>query len=737
LHGVSNALNGCSASLPGNAQAKISVLNRSGSQQTLTLHGVLGVAHSPAFDYDTSYTVPNFTITACSGTPPGTCTCSGGLACRCNDSAFYGLPVCDVTVGDTVPGLAPGEWVHDITVPATGQTQYHRDLLVSDPTVPNPVSWTVFKTVLTVTKGADDGTTGTLRNAISSATPSLAPVLIRFDPLQFADGVITLTQTAALTISAANTVLDGTGSQGDPSPIAAFADRTYPVTVRTDPTNKGLAFVGDFDLTAANISLVGLSMRRVLGSDTEITGKDQNLVVPAASSAGSRISTCLLDGGAADRTDANGAEGATVPAQGKDCVDADNTEATSSNPVTIENSELRFCYDRGVKSKRGYLTVKDSWVHNNLRGGLFAQTGETLVVGTVNATNSLLEQDGVNCPNGAADTFSGNLADCGTQTVARLDASEISAHETTSNKLSRIETNGNVIRDGAAQGLYFQNYSTGAVSNDYVCGMHRPEVSNPKGILIKRTLGAPSDISVAGTGVVYNTEGMKLDGTVSAVFGTDAAPGRNSFTQNGTTSIAKKNFINVNSIAGVTARGNEWQNCYTSETNRNYCKIGSILSYDVKNSVDVGTAAPAPAPPDSCDPAHGCEPHQALGTVLPLQVNSNGVYPTKASEAGAIVHVAGTGFDAVSGHTGQSSGNCEALKQTNTCTPTLQGTCVEFGVDDVFTEASDVLAVTPTHLVVTSPFPCAKGAKVRVTRKDANGNPLSYTTPGPVFCVNP
>ena len=40
--------------------------------------------------------------------------------------------------------------------------------------------------------------------------------------------------------------------------------------------------------------------------------------------------------------------------------------------VTIENSELRHCYDRPVKSQNAEVVVRDSWIHHNLRGGPFA-----------------------------------------------------------------------------------------------------------------------------------------------------------------------------------------------------------------------------------------------------------------------------------------------------------------------------------------------------------------------------
>jgi hypothetical protein len=262
--------------------------------------------------------------------------------------------------------------------------------------------------------------------------------------------------------------------------------------------------------------------------------------------------------------------------------------------------------------------------------------------------------------------------------------------------------------------------------------MHRPEITNPKGILIKRTGGAMSDISVAGTSVVYNVEGAKMDETIGAKFGDGSAgSGNNAFTQNGASSTLKKNLINAQSAAGVQARGNQWQNCYTGQADKNFCKTSAILTNDVKNTVDVGRISP-----DSCDPQNGCQPYQASSDKVSVTIKSgDGVYPTKVSEAGAIVHITGTGFDAISGHIGQSSGNCGALKQTNKCSP-LQGTCVQFLVDGVPVGGDvDVLAVTPTHLVVKSPIACSKPVKIRVKRLGPNGVEIP-NPPQADFCTN-
>ncbi len=60
--------------------------------------------------------------------------------------------------------------------------------------------------------------------------------------------------------------------------------------------------------------------------------------------------------------------------------------------------------------------------------------------------------------------------------------------------------------------------------------------------------------------------------------------------------------------------------------------------------------------------------------------------------------------------------------------------CVEFLVDGVWTEAADLLGVTPTTLTVRSPFACHEPTTVRVRRLDFDGaEVISNALP---FCMN-
>jgi CSLREA domain-containing protein len=90
----------------------------------------------------------------------------------------------DATVD--VPALAPGIWLHRVSVAATGQQQFRQSLVVDDPNRSSALDWTLFATVLTVNQAADDGdgrcdTTCTLRDAVMKANKAKRPVLIVFD----------------------------------------------------------------------------------------------------------------------------------------------------------------------------------------------------------------------------------------------------------------------------------------------------------------------------------------------------------------------------------------------------------------------------------------------------------------------------------------------------------------------------------------------------------------------------
>jgi hypothetical protein len=525
-----------------------------------------------------------------------------------------------------------------------------------------------------------------------------------------------------LQLRSAGTVMDGTDAEGNPSPLADFSARIYPSVITLAPVNPPptaddcpctLSPGAALQVVAAGVRLTGLSVERQLPPPGQICCGDQDLVVFGGGSKNSSIATTRLDGGAAAITSAEVPQGMLGPATGKDCVDAEGTGATAQEPVRVENSELRFCFDRGAKSKQGLLELHHDWIHNNLRGGMFAQSPAAGVeqAGVVVATDTLSEQNGRNCP-------TGNFAACGDQMVTRNEASELSAQ----GPFTEIACTGSVLRDGVQQGIFFQDRSTGSVRDSYVCGINNG--AGGKGVLVQKRTGSAADIVMRGTAVVYNDDaGVKFKHTIGADLGTNGSTGagNNAFTENG--GFIRRNVVNAMDapIAVVHAQGNQWQHCYApGNSDPDRCDVRRISDSDTNNSPVV---FPAFDKVDVDDP----EPQQGTDAV-----RIDAVSPAVAVEGG-VVRITGSGFDAISGHAGGVSGDCRALRSGNRCQP-LNGTCVEFLVDGVWTEAREVLAVTPTTVVVRSPLTCAAPTQVRVRRRVLDDG--EAVSPPAAFCHN-
>ena len=178
---------GCVAvTCPAAARLTVSILNRRGADVTATITGsrtrptCLPAASAKA-SYAASVVVPG----ACTG-HPRRCACGIG---RCSCDALG--PRCELTIAD----LSPGEWRHGISVPPlpppapqNTQHQWRTGLLMGASGAASTMSWTAYRTVLTVTSERDDGGAGTLRAQVDAANAAArqAPVLIQFDR----DGVL-------------------------------------------------------------------------------------------------------------------------------------------------------------------------------------------------------------------------------------------------------------------------------------------------------------------------------------------------------------------------------------------------------------------------------------------------------------------------------------------------------------------------------------------------------------------
>src|SRR5262249_41010275 len=146
----------------------------------------------------------------------------------------------------------------------------------------------------------------------------------------FAGGLITIRLTGRRQLQVSKeTVIDGTDADGDPSPLAPFPSRSYRTIIELDPTDAAAAHAATMRFNSPRSGLRGVYLRRILGADDLIRGRDQDLVAFGPGAMGGFVESSKLDGGSAHRVmqncPANTAGATTNPAQGKDCVDVSGT----------------------------------------------------------------------------------------------------------------------------------------------------------------------------------------------------------------------------------------------------------------------------------------------------------------------------------------------------------------------------------------------------------------------------
>lgn len=267
---------------------------------------------------------------------------------------------------------------------------------------------------------------------------------------------------------------------------------------------------------------------------------------------------------------------------------------------------------------------------------------------------------------------------------------------------------GDVVRDGGNNGIEIMRYSSGTITDVFACGMilsnldATTDAGKPGRTIVVR--GTATSLSQRGT-FLFQSGSSKPD--IDLGIGT---AGGNAFVANST-----RNLFNGLGNLALSATGNQWQLCGNGSV-CNESAIEDALLVDTNGSVEVTTA----------------EPHRAPFT---FQVDPSGISPKAVSRVNAVVHITGSGFNAIEGYTnpGGPGGatSCTTLTAGNTCSPTVRGTCVEFfdHATNSWLPASGILGVTPTHLVVESPLACTRPTTVRVKRANANVPPTPVVAP--------
>lgn len=569
-----------------------------------------------------------------------------------------------------IPELVTGVWSHQISVGA--QLQNQQSLLVgADPNaIPNSVTWTAFKSVITVDNISDDAAicpsvapahSCTLRGAIAAANTAALPVLVQFDPQVFsADNptTIQLTNSASLAIGD-YVVIDGTDSKGNPAFVGAPEDTAANFNRRVQLPSLG----SGFNFTGKQAMLKGLLLQRA----TQTTGATPgDVIFFNSNSANNTVMNVKVDGGGANITDKTA---------GQDCIGTSENAGTASNVNSIINTEIQYCLDKGVKSAYGsYLTVVDSWVHQSIGGGL-----QATLSGTLNALHNVVEKSGSNATTlvyTSANGLSSHGADSGTPTTP-----------------SALNTQSNLVRNNALRGLTAnQIYANAAINADFSCG-------NLNGLSV---LEGATKVTVRNSAFVFNnSNGVVVDATSAGDFGTDSSAGNNAFAVNG------YDFENDNASTTINAIWDQWTQCPTKAA----CtpKIKGNISY------------------------YPWLPYAGDAEQFPLLIDS--FYPKKA-RANDIVHISGSGFNAVDGF--PAGGQCTA--NFNSCDAELNpvnGICVYYYIPNTGQAVQPkIVSITPSDIGMVMNTTCSQPTTVIVKRWDNTSVPAKIITASGTFCTN-
>jgi len=350
--------------------------------------------------------------------------------------------------------------------------------------------------------------------------------------------------------------------------------------------------------------------------------------------------------------------------------------AGAAEPNRIQRCTVTLARDKGIKvSDRGVAVVERSLFIGNTDGGLQSTLG-----GVLSANENV---SAANRGSTSANGLSANGAAAGSRDPGRLD------------------TRGNLSIGNALRGISVRSLSVARLRDDFVCGNGAAGSGNGVGLAVLDAAGFAASVSASGMAILHNADaGVVVGNTSRGNFAPDGAPGQNAFAFNGLRRPRSAvNFRNLSSQA-VAAQGNTWQHCGAGDT----CDVASVLALDVFSANFDAPVAVAPALP-----SHPRTAPRITEVSPPI------------ATAGEMVRIYGTGFDAIDG--GGSA--CETIGAANTCRP-LHGNCVLVG-----REPAEVIAVTPTMLVIRAPSTCVEPVKISVRTRWSHGFARQP------FCVEP
>ncbi len=434
-------------------------------------------------------------------------------------------------------------------------------------------------------------------------------------------------------------------------------------------------------ITGSNNHILGLRV-------TNVGGGSDMVLIDGPLANGNRIESVEIVGRALEVCERLGETGCVVrrqcvvPTRGSprgDCGDdgiAVRDDAGIGDPNLLIDVDVSGAFDKGIKiSEGGVAIIETSLIHDNSDGGVQSTLG-----GDATIRESVSEANrGTAGANGIA--VNGPRVDT---TIA-----------------ATLETRGNLVRDNALRGISVRSLSRATLRDDFVCGNGSKENDAGFGIALLDAAGFSAFASVRGVAFVHNFDGGVLaSGGSTGDFGDNQSPGSNAFAANGTSSSLEgaKNFRNLSTTL-IPAIGNHWQGCGPTYA----CDTANVSSTDVLST------------------PNGVLTEPANPNALIRAPTIDAISPTFA-RAGDLVRIYGSGFDAV-GFANQPGSSCSGLGRA--CTPG-DPNCVFFN-----RQPAEIVAATPTMLVVRAPFTCVEPVKVAARTRRSRGYARS------IFCTVP
>lgn len=340
--------------------------------------------------------------------------------------------------------------------------------------------------------------------------------------------------------------------------------------------------------------------------------------------------------------------------------------AGAAAPNVVHAAEVRGAHDKGIKaSEGGVVRVERSLVTGNADGGIQA----TLSGHVTALENEVRANRGTPTANGIA----ANGARGGS-----LDA-------------AMLTTRGNLLVANALRGLSVRSLSIATLRDDFACGNGSAGRDDGFGLAVFDAAAQAAWVDVRGLAAVHNLGGGVVVGDTSAgLFGSSETYGSNAFAFNGAPDpLFPANFRNQSSHA-LSAVGNQWEHC----GDRIPCDVARVRARDVYRATLDATVAVEPAT---------ATPHREAPRIT-------AIVPSFAT-AGELVRIYGSGFDAIEG----AGSDCEDVAAANGCRP-VRGNCVF-----IDRQPAEVVAVTPTMLVVRAPFTCVSPVPVAARTRRSRG----------------